>query len=169
MDPIQILGFKEILFRLLLALFLGSVLGWNRRLNDKPAGMRTHALVTLGAAVITICSLSLSPNGPVATPDAMSRVIQGIITGIGFLGAGLILRDTTGIKVHGLTTAASIWCATSLGIICGLGYWRFVLLSGLLVLLVLVLGGPFEKYTVTWWRNRSTPGAADQSKGKETL
>lgn len=155
MDPIQILGFKEILLRLALAVSLGSVLGWNRRLNDKPAGMRTHALVTLGAAVITLATLSLSPHG-LATPDAMSRVIQGIITGIGFLGAGLILRDTTRLKVHGLTTAASIWCATSLGVICGLGYWRFVLLAGLLVMLILVLGGPMEKHTVSWWRKRIT-------------
>lgn len=153
MDPILALGFKEIFLRVTTAVLIGGVVGWNRKLNEKPAGLRTHALVTLGAALITIASLTLSSNGVVvAAPDALSRVIQGIITGIGFLGGGLIIRDTVSIKVYGLTTAATVWCAASLGIICGLGYWRFVLLSGGMVLLILIGGGPLEKYSVRWWR-----------------
>ncbi|HEX4950861.1 MAG TPA: MgtC/SapB family protein [Blastocatellia bacterium] len=78
----------------------------------------------------------------------MSRVIQGIITGIGFLGAGLIIWDATGIKVYGLTSAATIWCAASLGVICGLGHWRFVLLARMLILFVLIVGVPLEKNSV---------------------
>jgi putative Mg2+ transporter-C (MgtC) family protein len=152
MDPIQALGFKEITLRLSIAVFIGGLVGWNRKLNDKPAGLRTHALVTLGAAVITIASLTLDNGTAVADADALSRVIQGIITGIGFLGAGLIIRDATGIKVYGLTTAATIWCAASLGVICGLGHWRFVLLATGLMLVVLIVGGPLEKHSVRWWR-----------------
>jgi putative Mg2+ transporter-C (MgtC) family protein len=152
MDPIHVLGFKEVALRLSIAVAIGGLVGWNRKLNDKPAGLRTHALVTLGAAVITISSLSLNNGEASADADAMSRVIQGIITGIGFLGAGLIVRDAVGIKVYGLTTAASIWCAASLGVICGLGHWRFVLLATALMLVILIVGGPLEKHSVRWWR-----------------
>ncbi len=158
MDPILVLGFKEIFLRVGTAVFIGGLVGWNRKLNDKPAGLRTHALVTLGAALITIASLTLSPGGVVAAPDALSRVIQGIITGIGFLGGGLIIRDAVSIKVYGLTTAATIWCAASLGIICGLGHWRFVWLSAGMVLLILIGGGPLEKHSVRLWRKWFSDG-----------
>lgn len=152
MDPIHALGFKEVALRLSIAVMIGGLVGWNRKLNDKPAGLRTHALVTLGAAIITISSLTLDNGTAIADADAMSRVIQGIITGIGFLGAGLIIRDTTGIKVYGLTTAATIWGAASLGVICGLGHWRFVLLSTGIILVILIIGGPLEQGSLRWWR-----------------
>ncbi len=152
MDPILALGFKEIFLRVGTAVFIGGLVGWNRKLNDKPAGLRTHALVTLGAAIITISSLTLNNGSVIAPADALSRVIQGIITGIGFLGGGLIIRDAVSIKVYGLTTAATIWCAAGLGIICGLGHWRFVALSAGMVLLILIVGGPLEKHSVRWWR-----------------
>lgn len=152
MDPIYVLGFKEVTLRLLIAVAIGSVVGWNRKLNDKPAGLRTHALVTLGAAIITISSLTLDNGKAIADADALSRVIQGIITGIGFLGAGLIIRDASDIKVYGLTTAATIWCAASLGVICGLGHWRFVLLTTGIMLLILIIGGPLEKFSLQVWR-----------------
>ena len=87
MDPILALGFKEIFLRVITAVFIGGLVGWNRKLNEKPAGLRTHALVTLGAAIITISSLTLSNGSVIAPADALSRVIQGIITGIGFLAA----------------------------------------------------------------------------------
>ena len=152
MDPILALGFKEIFLRVITAVFIGGLVGWNRKLNEKPAGLRTHALVTLGAAIITISSLTLSNGSVIAPADALSRVIQGIITGIGFLGGGLIIRDAVSIKVYGLTTAATIWCAAGLGIICGLGYWRLILLSAGMVLMILIVGGPLEKHSVRWWR-----------------
>ena len=152
MDPILALGFKEIFLRVITAVFIGGLVGWNRKLNEKPAGLRTHALVTLGAAIITISSLTLSNGSVIAPADALSRVIQGIITGIGFLGGGLIIRDAVSIKVYGLTTAATIWCAAGLGIICGLGYWRLILLSAGMVLLILIGGGPLEKHSVRLWR-----------------
>jgi putative Mg2+ transporter-C (MgtC) family protein len=159
MDPILALGFKEIFLRIGAAVLVGSVVGWNRKLNDKPAGLRTHALVTLGAAIITISSLTLNTSGVVAAaPDALSRVIQGIITGIGFLGGGLIIRDAARVKVYGLTTAATVWCAASLGVICGLGHWRFILLAVGMVLIILIIGGPLEKHSLRLWRKWNSNG-----------
>jgi putative Mg2+ transporter-C (MgtC) family protein len=158
MDPILALGFKEIFLRIGAAVLVGGVVGWNRKLNDKPAGLRTHALVTLGAAIITISSLTLSNGSVIAPADALSRVIQGIITGIGFLGGGLIIRDAARVKVYGLTTAATVWCAASLGVICGLGHWRFVLLAAGMVLLILIIGGPLEKQSLRLWRKWNHDG-----------
>ena len=76
----------------------------------------------------------------------MSRVVQGIITGIGFLGAGVILHRPTGGKVHGLTTAASIWVTAAMGVLCGMGAWPILVVGVSLVLLLLVFGGPVEKW-----------------------
>src|SRR5712691_6448020 len=80
-----------------------------RELQGKPAGVRTHALVALGGSLLTVTSLQVSFTGTGFDPAAVTRVVQGIITGVGFLGAGVILRDDSRHTVHGLTTAASIW------------------------------------------------------------
>lgn len=103
--------------RLALAVVLGAVLGLDRERVHSAAGLRTHMLVCLGAAVIVL-------GGSVAGfgHDAESRVIQGIIVGIGFLGAGTILKVSERVEVHGLTTAASIWLTASVGIASGLGH-----------------------------------------------
>ncbi len=146
MDPIQALGYLEVILRILAATLIGAILGLNREMHGKPAGLRTHALVTLGSAIITLTSLNIANGAVIADPNAQSRVIQGIITGVGFLGAGVIMRDASGTHVYGLTTAATIWVAASLGIVCGLGHWRFVFLSSTAMMLVLVIGGPLEKY-----------------------
>jgi putative Mg2+ transporter-C (MgtC) family protein len=99
--------------RLLLALLLGSLVGWERERHDHPAGLRTHALVCVGAALITLVGNS--------GPDSGGRVAAQIVTGIGFLGAGTILRDSSGSAVRGLTTAASIWATAGIGIAIGYG------------------------------------------------
>jgi hypothetical protein len=99
-------GNGEIAVRLGAALILGSAVGLNRDLHGKPAGVRTHALVSLGAAVAVIISLGLPGQAKSMDANAISRVLQGILTGIGFLGADVILRDPTG-HVTGLTTAAT--------------------------------------------------------------
>ena len=99
----------DILLRLLAATVVGGLIGLNREFRHKSAGLRTHALVALGAAVVTaLVARSIDGTGIVHF-DAISRVIQGIITGIGFLGAGVILRTDNSQVIHGLTTAASIW------------------------------------------------------------
>src|SRR3954470_23265533 len=137
-------GNEQTALRLGAALLLGSVLGLNRELHGKAAGLRTHALVCLGAAVATL--LGLGPPGGWATvdPNAITRVVQGILTGVGFLGAGVILRDPMG-HVTGLTTAATIWICAVLGIVCGLGYWSLLGTAVVITLLVLVFGRPAER------------------------
>ncbi len=133
----------DAVLRLGAATLVGGAIGLNRDLRGKPAGVRTHALVGLGSAVATTVAASLLGDEP--DPDAVSRVIQGIITGIGFLGAGVILHRDSGRGVRGLTTAASIWVVATLGIGCGAGQWSTVGVGTGLTLLVLLLGGPFER------------------------
>jgi putative Mg2+ transporter-C (MgtC) family protein len=147
MDPgIQHLGgVSQIFARLVVATFIGCILGLNRELHGKPAGVRTHGLVSLGAALLTLTGAQLSWLGGKADYTLVSHVIQGIITGIGFLGAGVILRDDLRHSVHGLTTAASIWLSACLGIACGLGFWTTAGTALGITLVVLVFGGPFER------------------------
>jgi putative Mg2+ transporter-C (MgtC) family protein len=136
-------GNGEIAVRLGAALMLGSAVGLNRDLHGKPAGVRTHALVSLGSAVAVIISLGLPGEVKSMDPNAISRVLQGILTGIGFLGAGVILRNPAG-HVTGLTTAATVWLCAVLGVTCGLGYWSVLVIAAGLSVLVLALGGPIE-------------------------
>jgi putative Mg2+ transporter-C (MgtC) family protein len=129
----------DLALRLATAVLVGGLLGLNRDFHKKRAGLRTHALVTLGAAMATIAMLSGSTN-----IDAVSRVLQGILTGIGFLGAGVIIRDSEG-HVSGLTTAATIWVSAVLGTLCGLGYWLLIGLSSIFIMGVLIFGGSLER------------------------
>lgn len=132
--------FSDIVVRLLAASGAGLILGVNRELMDKPAGVRTHAVVALGSAVVTLLA-TLPPSDLTSA----SRALQGVITGIGFLGAGVILRDMAGATIRGLTTASTIWLAASLGAACGLGYWSVAAVASAVALLILVLGIPFER------------------------
>ncbi|MEO7432709.1 MAG: MgtC/SapB family protein [Dokdonella sp.] len=136
--------FFTIAFRLGLSAFVGALIGLNRDLHGKPAGVRTHALVSLGTALMVIVVM---PPGEDLTHryDALSRVIQGVLTGIGFLGAGVILRDPGLRQVHGLTTAATIWVTALLGVACGVGAYGPVLLAFAFGALVMVFGGRFER------------------------
>jgi putative Mg2+ transporter-C (MgtC) family protein len=103
--------------RLLLAAFLGAAVGLEREIHDHPAGMRTHLLVALGSAGFTVLSIVAFP-APGADP---ARVAAQIVTGIGFLGAGAILKE--GLSIHGLTTAASLWVVAAVGMAAGAGAW----------------------------------------------
>ena len=129
------LGYLDVFFRLGAAVLVGAVIGFDREIRDKPAGLRTLTLVSLGSAVFTLTAID---SGAV---DSASRVIQGIVTGIGFLGAGTIIRGITEESVRGLTTAASVWLAAAIGVACGLAYWPLVLLASVFGLLVLMLEG----------------------------
>jgi putative Mg2+ transporter-C (MgtC) family protein len=127
--------------RLGAAVVVGMVIGLNRDLADKPMGMRTLGLVLLGAALWPFrpsISKTLANH-----PDALSRVVQGVIqgtmAGIGFIGAGVILRDIKADTVKGLTTAATVWVTAALGIACGLAAWQIVALSLLLAVFLLVV------------------------------
>ncbi|VVO47591.1 MgtC/SapB family protein [Pseudomonas sp. B21128] len=121
----------RITVRLLMAAILGGILGFEREHKGKAAGVRTHMLVALGAALFV-----LVPQTSGAEADAMSRVVQGIIAGIGFLGAGTILKNQEGDEGHvkGLTTAAGLWMTAAIGVAAGMGKEATAVLSTLLAL-----------------------------------
>src|SRR5262245_54042295 len=130
---------QDALLRLGAATAAGLLIGINRDITHKPIGMRTLALVSLGAAAVTVSSIQF--NFLDEHPDALSRVVQGVIqgimAGISFIGAGVILRDVKAGEVTGLTTAATVWVTAALGIACGLGAWVVVAASLALALFVL--------------------------------
>ncbi len=126
--------------RLLLAAMLGGLLGFERESKGKAAGLRTHMLVTLGAALFVMV-LDLE-NAPA---DAMSRVIQGIVAGIGFLCAGTILKSDSSEQIKGLTTSASLWFSTAIGVAVGLGSQATAVLGTMLALLILHSLASFER------------------------
>lgn len=131
----------HIAFRLILALLVGCMIGFNRQKGGRPAGMRTFMLVSMGAALFVMIPLQAEGESPYAATNALSRTIQGVATGVGFLGAGLILQESPSKsevpKVWGLTTAASVWTAAGLGAAIGCGLWQMGLLGGLLTLITL--------------------------------
>jgi putative Mg2+ transporter-C (MgtC) family protein len=133
------LDYLEVFLRLGAAVLVGALIGFDREVRDKPAGLRTMALVALGSAVFVVAGASA------VSADAASRVIQGVITGVGFLGAGTIIRGRTEQSVRGLTTAASIWLAAAAGVACGLALWPVVVIAGCLGLLILVLA-PLDRW-----------------------
>lgn len=129
------LTYAEVFLRLGAAVAAGALIGLDRELRHKPAGLRTLALVSLGSAVFVLETVDPAS----AHPDATSRVIQGVVTGVGFLGAGSIIRGTDEGTVRGLTTAASIWLGAATGVACGLANWPLVVAACLLGLLVLTI------------------------------
>src|SRR5688572_8055120 len=130
----------EIALRLGAALLAGALIGLDREIKKRPAGLQTHSLVCLGAA-LTVMAVEFSSPG---NGDATSRAVQGIITGIGFLGAGVIIQYERERRVEGLTTAASIWTAAALGMACGAGHLALAGIGTAAIILVLVAGGWIE-------------------------
>lgn len=130
------------LFRLFLATLAGAAVGWNRHRAGKPAGVGTHSLVALGAGLfVAVPALSGAPH-----VDALSRAIQGVATGVGFLGAGEIFRDPAdGTRISGLTSAAALWATAGLGIVIASGSLFGAVSATVLVLVVLELAPRFEK------------------------
>jgi putative Mg2+ transporter-C (MgtC) family protein len=142
MTPTVDLDSMAIVVRLGLALLAGAILGVDREIKRKPAGLRTHSLVSIGAAVVVLVTISSSRGDA----DAVSRAIQGVITGIGFLGAGVIMQYEAERRIEGLTTAASIWVAAGLGIACGAGFVEIVAIALAASLLVLLAGEVVESF-----------------------
>ena len=132
----------EIAGRLGLAALLGAAIGINRERERKPAGLRTHALVALGGALFTLIGLLLPPDDPSAT----GRILQGITAGIGFIGAGVIMRRPDLQDVQGLTTAAAIWIVSAIGVAVGGGLWRTSLIALALGLVVLIAGEAIDRW-----------------------
>jgi putative Mg2+ transporter-C (MgtC) family protein len=123
-----------VLVRLFAAVLLGAIVGIERERAGKPAGLRTHMLVSLGTAVVVMACSGAGMN-----PDGLSRVIQGIVTGIGFVGAGTILKLNEQREIQGLTTAAGLWMTAAIGVAVGLGVLGLALIGTLVTLLILVL------------------------------
>ncbi len=127
---------------------MGAIIGLERQIRRKPAGLRTHILVSLGSALFTL--IIMQTGGLQASPDALSRVVQGIAAGVGFLGAGEIVRQSSQesqqLEIHGLTSAAAIWISSALGIAAGCGLWQLGLISAVLTFLILNVFKRFEKH-----------------------
>jgi putative Mg2+ transporter-C (MgtC) family protein len=134
----------DIILRLGVATLACGAIGLNRDLHGKPIGLRTLGTVGLATA-LAVLFVDQQAADPAKVSDATSRVIQGILTGIGFLGAGVIVHHENGKRIHGLTSAACVWLTACIGIVCGAGQWRIVLIAGLLAIAVLTLGKPVER------------------------
>ena len=128
-----------VLIRTITAVLLGGIVGIQREKVGKPAGLRTHMLVCLGTAVVV-----LGCSGIGMDMDGLSRVIQGIVTGIGFIGAGTILKLTDQREIQGLTTAAGLWMTAAIGVGCGLGTLGLAVIATVLTVIVLALQGVEE-------------------------
>ncbi|HEY8609210.1 MAG TPA: MgtC/SapB family protein [Noviherbaspirillum sp.] len=127
-------------FRLLVAVVLGAVLGYEREVRGTGAGLRTHMLVALGAALFVVVPLNAGME-----LDEISRVLQGLISGIGFLGAGAIIKLSADKEVRGLTTAASVWLTASIGVSAGMGQPLTAIFSTVLGFFILKLSHPLAR------------------------
>lgn len=133
----------ETLIRLALAVTLGGLIGWEREHRGKPAGLRTNMMVSLGAATFTLMAVGLLPESGATDP---SRIVTGVATGIGFLGAGSILKSNG--NVTGITTAAGIWVVGSLGAASGVGAYSVAVAATVVALIVLHVFGMIEARTM---------------------
>ena len=150
----------DIALRLGASTVVGAVLGLNRNLHGKATGVRTLALVSLGSTLAVLSIGAVDGTG-------VSRVVQGIMTGVGFLGAGVIVRNGKVHHVHGLTTAACVWVTACIGAACACAQWQTVALGNALVLIILIFGGPFEKSIDRHWLGQGpTDRAAEDVRQK---
>jgi putative Mg2+ transporter-C (MgtC) family protein len=151
----SLLSDLELTQRLLLAALLGGLLGLEREWRNKDAGLRTNILITMGATLFTLMSIELT-DGAKGDP---SRIAAQIVTGIGFLGAGAIMRTNGGIQ--GLTTAATIWVNAAIGVAVGGGEYHIAVIATVITLVVLLLLQPIEKYIDYRHSLRSKPPSTD--------
>jgi putative Mg2+ transporter-C (MgtC) family protein len=151
-----LLDWSEIVLRLGVATLAGGAIGLNRDLHGKPIGLRTLGLVSLATAMIVLLSSQAADATRIS--DATSRIIQGILTGIGFLGAGVIVRAEHHFRIRGLTSAACTWLTACIGILCGAGQWRIVAVGLAITFAVLILGGRIERRL-----HRALGGKADSA------
>jgi len=117
------------IYGILLSILFGLLVGIERELSRKAAGLRTNVLICLGAAVFTIISIKLGGT------ESLTRIAAGVVTGVGFLGAGAIIQDRGG--VHGLTTAATIWLVSGIGMACGAGFYLLATITTIIAIIVL--------------------------------
>ena len=139
--------FGTTLLRLACALAAGGALGWERELQDKPAGLRTNMIVALGSALLVLVGMKLADSASASDDPRFAvdptRIIQGIVGGIGFLGAGTIIQSRH--SVHGLTTASTIWLSAAVGVASGMGYYALTIVTVAVGLFVLLAFGMLER------------------------
>lgn len=133
----------EFILRLLTATFAGMIIGFERQWHQKSAGLRTNTLVAIGSAMYVLLSVSITQ-----TEGDVTRIIGQVVSGIGFLGAGIIFKE--GFNIHGLTTAATIWCAAAIGCLAAAGYYIQTLIGTIVVVTVNILLLPLDE----WLLNR---------------
>lgn len=141
---------ERVLLRMVVAVLLGGLVGIQREKSGKPAGVRTHMLVSLATAVVVLACAGMGMGY-----DAQSRVIQGIVTGIGFIGAGSILKLSEERDIQGLTTAAGLWLTAAIGIACGVGTVGIALITAVVTVGVLALAGVIESREAEKNKNKS--------------
>lgn len=146
----------RILIRLFASFLCGGLIGFQREKFGKPAGLRTHILVSLGTTVFV-----LGCSGAGMGSDALSRIIQGIVTGIGFIGAGSILKIDAERDVKGLTSAAGVWMTAAIGVVIGLGELGLALITTALTLIVLTAIASIELYTENRIKNEKENNIRD--------
>ena len=134
---------------ILLAVVCGAVIGIERQFKHKPAGLRTNIMICLGAAVFTLISERMALD----SHDSVTRIASGIVTGVGFLGAGAVIQDRGGI--HGLTTAATIWLVASVGMACGARLYYLAIITTVLALAVLMASGMWTNTSTTMTKNNT--------------
>ena len=135
------LDWLHISLRLGVALLVGAVIGLERETKSKPAGLRTNMLVSFGSALMVLVPIQI--GAAEQNLDILGRAISGVITGVGFIGGGTILRES---RVKGLTSAAAIWVSAALGITVGCGLWLLGLIGALITWIILRLFDEWEKY-----------------------
>jgi putative Mg2+ transporter-C (MgtC) family protein len=155
------LDWPEILLRLGSATLAGGALGLNRDLHGKPIGLKTLGIVGLSTATMVLLAVQFAEPGKLT--DAASRVIQGILTGIGFLGAGVIVHESERFRIRGLTSAACTFLAACLGIACGIGVWKIVLIALAFAFALLTVGRRVER------RLHRALGGKDDPQPTETI
>lgn len=158
--------FIDDLTRIAAAAILGGVIGLERELNGHFAGLRTHMMVAIGCAVFVVGGLGISGQ----QTEAVTRVVQGIAAGVGFLGAGTILKIDDQEKIKGLTTASSIWLAAALGTLAGLGEYVPAAASAIIAVIVLAALRPLERLLQHHGkknRNTDTPKAGERKTGAD--
>ncbi|MGD9914079.1 MAG: MgtC/SapB family protein [Rhizobiaceae bacterium] len=162
-------AFPVIVARLLLAAIFGAAIGFEREWRNRPAGLRTHVLVCVAAAVFAILTIEIV-HAPMFVKDAARfdpiRIIEAVTAGVAFLAAGVVIF-TRG-EVHGLTTGAGMWLAGAIGVACGLGLWQVALFATVLALVVLSLLHVFERRAGLISNHRLHDGAPDEAADKET-
>lgn len=132
----------EVAIRLVVAVIIGGIIGWDRERLNKPAGIRTHMLVSLGSATFTLLGFEVGEHYSKEGFDP-TRVLQGVVGGIGFLGAGAILQNRG--QVSGITTAAGVWVAGALGAAAGVGAYVLALAATVLAFAILAAGGKLDQ------------------------